>query len=41
MDIGTRIEIVIVLYFICFISYAIYKEKKIHKNKPKFKKKNK
>jgi hypothetical protein len=24
------------IYFILFISYAIYKEKQIHKNKPKF-----
>ena len=26
------------VYFIAFIAYAIYKEKKLHKNKPKFKK---
>ena len=26
------------VYFVAFLTYAIYKERRVHKNKPKFKK---
>lgn len=38
MNMELIIGIVLGIYFVAFVSYAIYKEKQVHKNKPKFKK---